>query len=320
MKEFKSILKDEMNGYIRLCKAEGKSIDSIESGIRSLDTFLISINHDVKELSREVVENWIKQLHPPKKTTLRWNVIVVRQLFSYLHMLGITVFTPDVPFYRSDHVPYTFSDRQLDLLFSAADILPYSRETGRESAIQFSVCLRILYGCGLRSGEAVKLRECDIDFSSSFLTIRCAKGKKDRIAPMHDSLAMILKAYTRQLAVDMPHSYLFSRRNGKPRNVGWVYSWFQRTLSHAELIYGKEKFERAGPCPYSMRHAFIHRAYRQYSQATGQSFDDIMPFLSAYVGHENANGTDRYFRYDSSLYEADNELVDSLIDELLPGE
>lgn len=316
--DFSSILKNEMANYINLCKSEGKSTMSIVSGLRNLDMFLDSIGHSTKKFPTDLVENWISQLHPLKKTTIKWNVIVVRQFFSYLRYLGIDVFLPEVPAYRSDHIPYAFSDEELTLLFAAVDTLPYQRKDGKKSAIQFSVYLRILYGCGLRSGEALKLRQCDIDFNSGTLAINCAKGKKDRLVPMKNSLTQLLAVYSRQLVDGKSCEYLFARGNGKPRDVHWAYAWFQRTLQQAGITYEKEKYERAGPCPYSMRHSFIHRAYRQYADASNHSFDDIMPFLSAYVGHENANGTDRYFRYDSDLFVKDNELMDSIIDDLLP--
>jgi len=96
---------------------------SIKSGIRNLDIFLDSIGQSLKKLPRDLVENWIKQLHPLKNVTIKWNVIVVRQFLFYLHSLGIDVYIPDVPAYRSDHIPYAFSDEELVLLFAASDNL-----------------------------------------------------------------------------------------------------------------------------------------------------------------------------------------------------
>jgi len=307
-----------MTSYIYLCKSQGKSTMSIESGIRNLDTFLDSIGHNTKKLSEDLVKNWIKQLHPLKKITIKWNVIVVRQFLFYLCSLGIDSFIPDVPAYRSDHIPYNFSDDELALLFATADKLPYQRKDGRKAVIQFSVYLRILYGCGLRAGEALKLRQCDIDFSNGLLKVKCGKGKKDRLVPMKDSLVQLLAAYCRLLEDDEPCRFLFPGRNGEQRDAHWAYAWFRRTLRQAGITYRKEKNERAGPCPYSMRHAFIHRAYRQYADSSSHSFSDIMPFLSAYVGHNDVSGTDRYFRYDSDLFAEDNGIMDAFINDLLP--
>jgi len=318
MSGFKSILKSEMASYIELCQSEGKSIMSIQSGILNFDSYLDSIGHVTKSLTADLMADWIGQLHPLKNVTIKWYVIVVRQFLCYLTTLGADVSIPEVPAYRSDYVPYALNDNEISRIFEKADAISSKRKDGKKSVIQFSVYLRILYGCGLRSGEALKLRKSDIDFNIRVLNIKCAKGKKDRIVPMSNSLAQLLKAYTEKLTDTDPAGYLFARRNGHPRNTKWAYAWFQKVLKQTQIEFKKGKYERAGPSPYSIRHAFIHRAYRKYAEATGHSFDDIIPFLSAYVGHKDANGTDRYFRYNSGLFADDNERMDSFIDELLP--
>jgi len=318
MKEFKSILKDEMGNYISLCQSEGKSIVSIQSGIRNFDSYLSNAGYVSKNLTADIMKKWVSQLKPLKKPTISWNVIVVRQFLHFLSTLGIDVFVPEIPVYRSDYVPYAFSDIEIAKIFENADTLPYERKDRKESIIQFSVYLRILYGCGLRSGEAIKLRKSDIDFNTNILTIRCAKGKKDRIVPMSGSLAALLESYTQKLEGAGSDGYLFARRNGLPRNVKWAYTLFRKVLKHSGIVYLKEKHERSGPSPYSMRHSFVHRAYRKYAEAAGHAFEDIIPFLSAYLGHENADGTDRYFRYGNGLFTDDNEKMDRFIAELLP--
>jgi integrase len=93
---------------------------------------------------------------------------------------------------------------------------------------------------------------------------------------------------------------------------------FQKALEGAGMAQEGKNGERSGPNPYCMRHAFFHRAYRQYAKATGQSFEDIMPFLSAYGGHEDACGTEHYLRYESDIFEEDNELMDMIMDEVMP--
>ena len=318
MIEFKSILKNEMSDYIDLCQSEGKSIVSIKSGIRNFDAHLDSVGHSTKALSADAMSCWISQLHPLKKVTISWNVKVVRQFLYYLDTLGLDVFIPDIPAYRSDYVPYALSDNEIARIFEMADVLPFKRKDGKKSVIQFSVYLRILYGCGLRSGEALKLRMSDVDLNRNILVIKCAKGKKDRIVPMSNSLALLLKNYIHKLKAPDSDRYIFSGRNGHPRKPQWAYALFQKVLKQSGIIYEREKHERVGPSPYGMRHAFIHRAYRKYAETTDHSFDDIIPFLSAYVGHENSNGTDSYFRYDNGLFSDDNDKMDCLIDSLLP--
>jgi len=46
----------------------------------------------------------------------------------------------------------------------------------------------LLYGCGLRLSEALRLRVKDVDFGQEFISIRDAKGNKDRIVPLPKKL------------------------------------------------------------------------------------------------------------------------------------
>jgi len=87
----------------------------------------------------------------------------------------VRVFVPDVPFHHSGHVPYSFSRQELDALFAAADSLASLRRDGKKAAIQLAACLRVLHGCGLRSGEALELKVGDIGFANGVVA---QKGKK----------------------------------------------------------------------------------------------------------------------------------------------
>lgn len=55
----------------------------------------------------------------------------------------------------------------------------------------------LLYGCGMRLSEALRLRVKDIDFGQGIIVIRDAKGDKDRIVPLPRRLT---KPLHRQLA------------------------------------------------------------------------------------------------------------------------
>lgn len=51
----------------------------------------------------------------------------------------------------------------------------------------------LLYGCGMRLSEALRLRVKDIDFGQGIIVIRDAKGDKDRIVPLPKRLVEPLK-------------------------------------------------------------------------------------------------------------------------------
>jgi len=48
----------------------------------------------------------------------------------------------------------------------------------------YRLLAELLYGCGMRLMEAVRLRVFDVDFSNHYILVRRAKGDKDRMAPL----------------------------------------------------------------------------------------------------------------------------------------
>jgi len=69
----------------------------------------------------------------------------------------------------------------------------------------------MVYGAGLRIGEALNLRLPDIRSNESLIYIRGGKGKKDRRVPLSMKLLDILRSYYKAYR---PKVYLFEGANG----------------------------------------------------------------------------------------------------------
>jgi integrase len=75
-----------------------------------------------------------------------------------------------------------------------------------------------MFGCGLRTGETLSLRIKDVDFDIGVLTLRHAKGDKQRLVPMHNSLTNILRKYCMAMGmIGYPEAYWKAR--GLPDTV-----------------------------------------------------------------------------------------------------
>lgn len=66
--------------------------------------------------------------------------------------------------------------------------------------------LSLIYACGLRSGELLKLKAEHVDSKRLVLIIKEAKGNKDRIAPMSPKIIELLREYFK---AHRPKLYLF---------------------------------------------------------------------------------------------------------------
>lgn len=68
---------------------------------------------------------------------------------------------------------------------------------GSLSNIKHKSMLSLIYSCGLRRGELLRLKMGDIDSKRNVLFVRQSKGKKDRIVPLNLNVLELLREYYR---------------------------------------------------------------------------------------------------------------------------
>jgi integrase len=91
--------------------------------------------------------------------------------------------------------PYIYSRDELKRLFDPAAVALSRRGARQLDAVTFRTLLVLLYGAGLRLGEAMRLALPDVDLPEAVLTIRATKFYKSRLVPIGPHLAAVLKAY-----------------------------------------------------------------------------------------------------------------------------
>lgn len=103
--------------------------------------------------------------------------------------------------------------------------------------------VQILYGCGLRIIECLRLRIKDIDFAMNQIVVRNGKGAKDRVtvlpeklvAPLQGQLNFVKNLHANDLkkgygSVYLPHALARKYKNAD-RDWGWQYAFPSRRLS-----------------------------------------------------------------------------------------
>ena len=131
-----------------------------------------------KDMAKSEIEGFLSHLAINKKCSIStqnqaFNAIV----FLYKHVLHLSV-SNELSAVRSKNparVPVVLSQEEVQALLSRLD-----RTWG--------LMARIMYGGGLRQGEALKLRIQDIDFGNHLLMIRDGKGGKDRTTLLPPSI------------------------------------------------------------------------------------------------------------------------------------
>ena len=76
----------------------------------------------------------------------------------------------------------------------------------------YHMALTIIYACGLRISEGVRLKTSDVDGQRHLIRVCNGKGGKDRYVPLHERPLELLRAYYRNLG--KRSEFLFPHRNG----------------------------------------------------------------------------------------------------------
>ena len=114
---------------------------------------------------------------------------VVVSFIKYLSEMGHPSYVPRVPKYRgSDFVPYVFTPEEMERIFTSCDEWRDKRHTVRNLAIIMPALLRLLYSTGMRVGEAVSIRNRDVDFERHVITLYHTKNGHERLAPLNESM------------------------------------------------------------------------------------------------------------------------------------
>lgn len=293
--EYNSILSSEMTEFFALRESRGYNESENRQLLGRLDKYLVLKGICEKKLNQEIYEGWFNSLRPTvRDTTLNQYISLCIQFSRYLQTLGIEAFVPERVIARSDYVPYIFSEEQIAALIHAADSwFDTARyKPVKVSAAQFSVVIRILYGCGMRLNEVLSLNARDIDTESAVIYVRNGKGNKDRIVPMASSLNSILKRYIKGRCIQ-PDDLLFPARSGNKHTKGWTSWWFDRVLATAGIEKPVLPKSARNICPHCIRHTFAVRSFRKMDIGGHDMYDEV-PILSTYMGHARIYETEKY--------------------------
>lgn len=222
-----------------------------------------------------------------------------------MRSINITAFEPEYPRCSYTYAPYVFSDEEWKRMIASADSLPYS-DYNPESAVLFCILLRMLYGCGLRRNEALKMETRDIDLNLGVLFVRHAKNDKQRYVPMDISLTELIRAY---LSIVPQREYLFvNSTSGRRYSAEWARKRMGHLLQDCGIDFERvRKYER-GPCLHCFRHTFVAKAFDQLLQ-TPLDFADAVPFISTYLGHCDLRETDKYLQANYDFFQRDHTLI-----------
>lgn len=212
---------------------------------------------------------------------------VLRAFFRHWIARGRITDTPVptvVPRVVSTFVPHIYNDDELRRLLAAIED-NQARPGCQISAATFRVLLLLLYGAGLRIGEAVELMRGDVDLQAGVLLIRETKFYKARALPLGPTLLDRLATHAARAPrgpaweSDAP---FFTTTRSTAINTAMA----RMNFVHLRARAGVDRRARL----HDLRHSFaVNRLVAWYRE--GADVQRLLPHLSTYlVGWSPRNG------------------------------
>lgn len=164
---------------------------------------------------------------------------------------------------REKKLPNVLSKEEIKLILNAHD------------NIKHKSMLSLLYSCGLRRSELLNLKLTDIDSKRNIITVRQAKGKKDRIVPLSNKILEILRIYYLECK---PVFWLFEGQHKKEQySEQSLQSVFKQAIKKANIT----------------KPATLHWLRHSYATHLLENGTDLR-YIQELLGHKSSKTTEIY--------------------------
>lgn len=295
------ILGESIFEYISYKRALGKKVGRQQIyELRSMYLFLKLKSDDDILITREIYEEWTSVKKGEKETTTLRRRAIMTGFAEYLVSVGYPeVYTgaDDTRSFKSDFVPYIYTEKEIKNIFDAIDRLCTEKPTYMNCA--FQMMMQMYYCCGFRKNEVINLRVKDVDFKTGRISVLNSKNNVSRIVVASESLLFKLQQYKTSFLYNTDdEAYLFHGICKEYYDDQAIYRRFHRILDEAGI---GRKADGSRPRLHDLRHTFCVRTLEQMPKK-GFDLYTSLPLLSKYLGHNYITDTEYYLRMVESHY------------------
>jgi integrase len=254
-------------------------------------------------------QSWVQTMPALKPTVRRNRMRIVRNFLLFHARQHPQTHIPDLSTFPRPHPyqpPRLVSVKEMAQILATAALLPPSHQNPlRAETIRLALVL--LFCCGLRRGELLRLKMRDFDPAQNLFRIDATKFHKSRLVPLSDSVANEVRKYLtlrrrqrRQTEPDAP--LLWSSNPLASQNT---YSAQALADNWRQLCVATGVLDGRGRPPrlHDLRHSFAVAALSRWYER-GSDVQNKLPYLAAYLGHVSPVSTHHYLHLSSNLQHA----------------
>lgn len=261
------MFKDEWAGFVMDMEVRRYSKTTVGTYIFHLKPFLLFLEDrgigDLRRVTREdllayqvsFTQSKTREGKPYRWGTLCCKTRVVKRFFEYLEKIGKVLLNPAETMKeprRESHLPrVVLNEEQARKLLEVPDLATLVGVRNR-------ALLEVFYSTGVRLSELLHLQVEDVDFEGGLLRVNLGKGAKDRVVPLGETSAKVLRGYVTKvrplgLKLGQEEKTLFLTNRGQPMSKVLVEMIVRESGREAGLM---------GVTPHVLRHSFATQLVR----------------------------------------------------------
>lgn len=287
--EFKSIFKDELNYFIKYKRSLGFKYENEVYRLRRLDYILVVLKIKSKKITREIFYELINN-NDKHGENYASQYRVTKDFCKFLISNGYkNIYYEDKKFkIINNYKPVLFTDNEIIKLFKAMD--EYSNCSKDEKSYfvyySYSILFRLIYSCGLRISEVIKINIEDINFNENTINIIDSKRHISRIVVFSKSMKRCLETYLKKF--EIKRGLLFKDANENKIKPYKLRDYYKTILENANLNINSHI--------HDLRHCFCNKAFNQMLEK-GYDENVVIIYLYKYMGHKRITETEYYLHF-----------------------
>jgi len=265
----------------------GHSVTAYHSSLACFDRYCLKHYPNENILTKEIAFSWCDNA---EGNGGRQRASVIRGFARFVLLSGEEAYVVPASFFPKQRarLPFIMNNTELKNFFDATDVYPSANNS---LLLEFTVpvIFRLQYACGLRPHEVRLLRCTDFDFADNTIYISEGMHNKDRRLPIDTEVMDLCIRYNRIADTICPRrTYFFQSPTGSAYSKDWLHDIFLKCWELSENATG-----RGYVTPYILRHNYATQTLMRWVEE-GRNLETMIPYLSAYMGHEKFSSTYYY--------------------------
>ncbi len=286
---FKSPFKDELNNFISYKRSLGYDYKNEISRLKYIDDILFKLKPKNKKITKETFLELTKR-NNMKEANYARHYGVTKDFCKFLIFNNYKdIYYEEKKFHIiNNYKPIIFSDDEMIILFKTIDeeMNLHKNQKLYHLYYTYSIFFRLLYACGLRISEGIKINIEDINFNDNTIKIINSKRHISRLVIFSNSLKQCLLKYTKKLKIK--NGLLFKNTRNTELCKNQLRKYYRKIINKSGLNKNSHI--------HDLRHCFANKSFNQMIEK-GYDENTVIVYLYKYMGHKTISETEYYLHF-----------------------